>query len=129
MSEQSTGGMTVVRHFRQILLWPLQLMPIRPGAQIQEHWELLDRETTDNPWRELLDEFTPDGGQFQMRHYSEFVAFLPYVQRFLYGESRAKRESVDKDDEPGSAPMRVYRRHDIASVRMVARAGDAPRGR
>lgn len=126
MSEQSTSDMTVVRHFRQILLWPLQLMPIRPGTQIQEHWEPLDRETTDNPWRELRDEFTPDGGQFQLRHYSEFVAFLPYVQRFLYGESRAKKENANKDDEPGSAPMRVYRRHDIASVRMVARAGDAP---
>jgi len=44
VSEQSTSSTTVVRHFRQILLWPLQLMPIRPGSQIQEHWELLDQE-------------------------------------------------------------------------------------
>src|SRR5436190_455267 len=29
----------VVRQFREILLWPLQLAPIREGAQIQEHWE------------------------------------------------------------------------------------------
>ena len=33
----------LVRQFRQILLWPLQLAPIREGAQIQEHWELLER--------------------------------------------------------------------------------------
>src|SRR5947209_20608027 len=33
----------VVRQFREILLWPLQLAPIREGAQIQEHWELLGR--------------------------------------------------------------------------------------
>ena len=126
MSEQSTSGMTVVRHFRQILLWPLQLMPIRPGTQIQEHWEVLDQETADNPWRELLDEFTPDGGQFQVRHYSEFVTFLPYVQRFLYGESRERKENTEKDKEGANASMRVYRRHDIASVRVIALAGDKP---
>ena len=87
---------------------------------------MLDQETADNPWRELLDEFTPEGGQFQLRHYSEFVTFLPYVQRFLYGESRAKKENANRDDEPGSSPMRVYRRHDIASVRVIPRAGDKP---
>ncbi len=71
----------------------------------------------------MLDEFTPDGKEFQLRHYSEFVTFLPYVQRFIYGESRLKKETGNKDEEPGSSPMRVYRRHDIASVRMVPRAG------
>jgi hypothetical protein len=126
MAEQSNNSVARVRHFRQVLLWPLQLMPIRPGTQIQEHWEVLDQETADNPWRELLDEFTPEGGQFQLRHYSEFVTFLPYVQRFLYGESRQKKESANKDEEPGSSPMRVYRRHDIASVRVIARAGAKP---
>ena len=30
-----------VRHFRQILIWPLQVMPIREGAQIQEPWDIL----------------------------------------------------------------------------------------
>jgi len=126
VSEQSTSSTTAVRHFRQILLWPLQLMPIRPGTQIQEHWELLDQEIAENPWRELLDEFTPDGKEFQLRHYSEFVTFLPYVQRFIYGESRAKKEMGNKDEEPGSSPMRVYRRHDIASVRMVTSRGAQP---
>jgi CorA-like Mg2+ transporter protein len=126
MAEQSNNSAMSVRHFRQILLWPLQLMPIRRGTQIQEHWEVLGGETADNPWRELLDEFTPDGKEFQLRHYSEFVTFLPYVQRFLYGESRVKKESGNKDTEPGSSPMRVYRRHDIASVRIVTRAGAEP---
>jgi len=126
VSEQSTSSTTVVRHFRQILLWPLQLMPIRPGSQIQEHWELLDQEIAENPWRELLDEFTPDGEEFKVRHYGEFVTFLPYVQRVIYGESRAKKESGNKDEEPGSSPMRVYRRHDIASVRMITSPGAEP---
>ena len=126
MAAQANNSAMNVRHFRQILLWPLQLMPLRPGMQIQKHWEVLDQETADNPWRELLDEFTPDGGQFQLRHYSEFVTFLPYVQRFLYGESREKKGGANRDEEPGSSPMRVYRRHDIASVRVVARHGDKP---
>ncbi len=126
MAGQSNNSAMHVRHFRQILLWPLQLMPIRRGTQIQEHWEVLDQETADNPWRELLDEFTPDGREFQLRHYSEFVTFLPYVQRFLYGESRAKKETGNRDEDPGSSPMRVYRRHDIASVRVVTRAGSEP---
>ena len=126
MAAQANNSAMDVRHFRQILLWPLQLMPIRRDAQIQEHWEVLDQESADNPWRELLDEFTPDGKEFQLRHYSEFVTFLPYVQRFLYGESRVKKESGNKDTEPGSSPMRVYRRHDIASVRIVTRAGAEP---
>ena len=28
----------LIRQFRQILIWPLQLMPIRESAQIQNHW-------------------------------------------------------------------------------------------
>ncbi|HEY9237247.1 MAG TPA: hypothetical protein VIP10_00290, partial [Burkholderiaceae bacterium] len=51
------------------------------------------------------------------------VTFLPYVQRFLYGEGRQARGATDRDAE---APMRVFRRSDIAQVRVVARAGDAP---
>lgn len=125
MSEQSTSATTAVRHFRQILVWPLQLMPIRRDAQVQEHWEFLDRAAADNPWREVLDEFTPAGQQFQVRHYSEFVTFLPYVQRFLYGESRVNRENAD-DETKGSSPMRVYRRHDIAAARVTATAGSTP---
>ena len=123
---QAGESPVIVRHYRQILLWPLQLMPIHAGAQIQEHWELLDQQIPGNPWRELLDEFTPDGKEFQLRHYGEFVTFLPYVQRFIYGESRVKKDIGNKDEEPGSSPMRVYRRHDIASVRVVTRPGTEP---
>ncbi len=101
-------------------------MPIRPGTQIQTHWQLLEQESADNPWRELRDEFTPDGKQFQLRHYSEFVTFLPYVQRFLYGESRTEKESAERNKDPGSSPMRVFRRHDISKVRMVTRTGADP---
>jgi len=67
----------IVDHFRQILLWPLELMPVRADEQIQKHWHLLERATPATPWREVADEFTPDAELFQERHYSEFVTFLP----------------------------------------------------
>ena len=31
-----------VRQFRQTVLWPLQLMPLKPGVQVQRHWEALE---------------------------------------------------------------------------------------
>ena len=104
----------VVRHFRQILLWPIQLMPIHADAPIQKHWELLESLEPDNPWKELMDEFTGDPRLFQERHYSEFVTFLPHVQRFLYGEGKG----VDRDVEQESC-IRVFRRCDVAKVRVT----------
>ncbi|MES2262822.1 MAG: hypothetical protein V4724_30235 [Pseudomonadota bacterium] len=118
---------TQVRHLRQVLLWPLRLMP--SGGSDQTHqrpWEILRGlgETTPpaSPWREVVDEFNGDSANFHERHYNEFVTFLPFVQRFLYGEARNGRAAR----EGGQAGMRVFRRADIAQVRVVARAGDAP---
>ena len=104
----------VVRHFRQILLWPLQLMPIREGDQIQKHWELLQTPDADNPWREVVDEFTGDPSLFQERHYTEFVTFLPYVQRFLYGEGKGGGPDIVQESS-----IRVFRRNDVAKVRIT----------
>ncbi|HJQ57100.1 MAG TPA: CorA family divalent cation transporter [Vineibacter sp.] len=103
----------IVRHFRQILLWPVQLMPIRQDSQIQNHWEVLEGAGEDNAWRELTDEFTGDPAQFQERHYSEFVTFLPYVQRFLYGEGKGRGTKASE------SPIRVFRRNDVTRVRLT----------
>lgn len=107
-----------VRHFRQILLWPLQLMRQEDGSQIQRHWESLECADPENPWREVDDEFTADPSAFQVRHYAEFVTFLPHVQRFLYGEG--------KEDGYGSSPIRVFRRHDVAGARVTFKSTFAP---
>ena len=123
MAQTSSQG-TRVTHFRQILLWPLQLMPRQPGAQIQRHWEALECDP-DCPWHEVLDEFTEHGGEFQLRHYTEFVTFLPYVQRFLYGEGRVRR-AAGAHDEAGASPMRVFRRDDATALRVVTTPGAAP---
>ncbi len=125
MSDSAASHDKRVRHFRQILLWPLQLMPIREGSQIQRHWEVLEQGGDDNPWHEVVDEFTGDPEQFQMRHYNEFVTFLPYVQRFLYGEARSRHTSR-RGEDPGASSMRVFRRDDVAAVRLFSREGDVP---
>ena len=104
-----------VRHFRQILIWPLQVMPIREGAQIQEPWDILQSSQSEHSWRVLEDEFGCEPEDFQERHYSEFVTFLPYVRRFLYGEGASRAGAV----KGAESPLRVFRRNDIAKVRMT----------
>ena len=113
MSTQQRSDSKLVRQFRQILLWPLQLRPIREGAQIQEHWELLERDAPDNPWGEARDAFGCAPGEFKLRHYSEFVTFLPYVRRFLYGDPNSGRA------KGAESPIRIFRRTDVAKVRMT----------
>lgn len=118
-------GGPVVRHLRQVLLWPLRLMPLRGGSGQPRRtpWQVLRDLGDASPWREVVDEYTGDSARFHERHYNEFVTFLPYVQRFLYGEGRKARDAGGRDAD---APMRVFRRDDIARVRVVARPGDAP---
>ena len=122
MSVQQQGDRKLVRHFRQILLWPLQLAPIHDDAQIQEHWNLLEQKGAGNPWGEVRDQFSCDPRQFQQRHYSEFVTFLPYVRRFLYGDAKGSGSGSASE-----SPIRVFRRTDVAKVRMTfPGAGRAP---
>ena len=104
----------VVRHFRQIVLWPLQLMPIREDLPIQKHCDFIQTQELNNVWREVEDEFTGDPSQFQERHYSEFITFLPSVQRFLYGEGIGRGLGINQE-----SPIRVFRRADVARVRIT----------
>ncbi len=122
---QDTRNITA-QHLRQSLLWPLRLIP-EGVAEDSEHrrapWQLLRDLGETTPWREHFDEYNGAVGSFHERHYNEFVTFLPYVQRFLYGEGRAQRGA---GDATSGSPMRVFRRRDITAVRVVPRQGDAP---
>lgn len=110
----------VVRHFRDVLVWPVQ---IKPGFTGENVARIHERITGSGHWAPVDDEFTTDPADFQERHYKEFVAFLPYVQRFLYGDGR----SASGDGPPNrSAPMAVYRRTDVAGLKVVLRPGEAP---
>ena len=109
---------TEVRQFRQILLWPLQLMPASPPEPGQQPWEALTRLAT--PWREVPDAFSGDPSTFPERHYAEFVTFLPYVQRFLYGEAPHRKTGY------GESPITVFSRDDIARARVTLDPGSPP---
>ncbi|MCU0963913.1 MAG: hypothetical protein MUF08_02390, partial [Burkholderiaceae bacterium] len=98
MPAADSAARAKVRHLRQVLLWPLRLMPLPAGVTVRP-WELL----TPN-WREEVDEYTGDAEGFHERHYNEFVTFLPYVQRFLYGDGRAQRHA-----SAAGSPMRLFR--------------------
>ncbi|MBP6902120.1 MAG: hypothetical protein KBC73_18660 [Burkholderiaceae bacterium] len=109
-----------VSHFRQVLLWPLALVPDEQAGPARP-WERLG---SDSPWREVVDEVAGGTERLSERHYSEFVTFLPYVQRFLYGQGR-RQPGVNDPDDPGS-PMRVFRRHDVVAARVLTEPGRAP---
>ena len=111
----------LVRHFRQIVLWPVQLMPVRPGQQVQRHWEVLDA-LGSSEWQRVGDAFGDNSG-FRERHYREFVTFLPYVQRLLYGAPAGQEAARSR----GSQSLYIYRRDDVRRVRIVCQRGEAPR--
>ena len=113
-----------VAHFRQVLLWPLRLVPAA-GVQAGKGtpWQMLRAMGDASPWREVVDEYTGAADQFHERHYNEFVTFLPYVQHFLYGEGRTAKGASSRDSD---SPMRVFRRHDVRQARLTLRPGDAP---
>ncbi len=113
-----------VRQLRQVLLWPLRLMPVAEDTDHRRKpWKLLREMGDASPWREVIDEYNGESGNFHERHYNEFVTFLPYVQQFLYGEGRARREA---DEAAAGSPMRVFRRRDIARVRLTSPAQAVP---
>src|SRR5262249_57388631 len=68
---------------------------------------------TAGTWGAVEDEFPAEPELFQERHYSEFVTFLPYVQRFLYGEGATPGASR------GKSPIRVLRRTDVTHARLM----------
>ena len=101
----TTASQPTVRHLRQALLWPLRLIPMADGNPARHGpWQLLRDMGEASPWSELIDEYTGDREDFHERHYNEFVSFLPYVQRFLYGEGH----TPGKQGSAAESPMRVF---------------------
>ena len=109
-----------VCNFRQVVLWPVQLIPQHEGNQIQQHWQYLTAAADKTPWKSISDEFTVGGCQFSERRYREFVTFLPFAQRFLYGEG-IKGEA---EGGYGESPIHVFTRSDVRSARI--KFGDDP---
>jgi hypothetical protein len=115
----------IVRQFRQILIWPLELMPLQLDAQIRSHeWDLLTGNAggADPLWTKVDEELPADPGLLHERHYREFGTFLTHVQRLLYGE-RATRSGGSGYQE---SPAGVFRRRDIAQARVTFNEGASP---
>ena len=119
---QTEDAGRVARHFRQIVLWPIELIAGGKTAESREAPDVLFERLGAGHWELVDDEFGVEGDAFQERHYREFVAFLPHVQRFLYGDAPGSLRTLGK----GDAPLRVYRRTDVAAVRMVLSEGAEP---
>lgn len=103
-----------VTNFRQVVLWPVQLIPQGEGKQIQNHSEYLAAAADSTSWRAVTDEFV-SAEHFSDRRYREFVTFLPYAQSFLYGEGIRG----DGDPRSGRSPVRVFYRSDVSRARIT----------
>jgi hypothetical protein len=112
-----------VRQFRQILLWPLQLMPA-PEALRTHAADFVAAMTrgANASWVEVKNELPGDPSLLHEHSYREFVSFLPHVQRFLYG----MRASSSAPSGAARSGICAFRRQDIASVRVTAVKGAAP---
>jgi CorA-like Mg2+ transporter protein len=119
MTNHAIPSENLVRHFRQIILWPLQLVPQEGGRQADRPWEIL-RQTAGHAWRPAEELFAGDLTRFQDRHYGEFITFMPYVQRFLYGEGA--RDAAEHRE----SPVHILRRDDVARVRVTLDLHEPP---
>lgn len=103
-----------VKRFHEILLWPLQIIPAHPDVTINgNHWESLKKITDQTSWEETPSIFSENPHTFKEQYYKEFVTFLPYVQRFLYGENQGTTGYAN-------SPIRVFRHREVERVRLLA---------
>lgn len=101
----------------------MQVIPQQKSTpHLARHWEFLQALEPQSPWQELAGAFSGDPDTFAEGYYKEFVTFLPYVQRFLYGESRGEIGLTGY----GNSPIRIFRHTEVAQVRLTCQAGATP---
>jgi hypothetical protein len=110
-----------VREFRQILVWPLQLLPASHAQSSRVPREQLHKSLCAGAWQPYVSAFSGDQQRFSERHYKEFVSFLPHAQRFLYGESRSAGDAPGLHSE---SALSSFRRSDIAQLRITLHEGE-----
>ncbi len=105
----------IVREFHHTLLWPVQLRPLKRDASagVVHYWETLKRNP--GPWTYVDDPLLINDDTCVIG-YEEFVYFLPYVQRFLYG--------VGDEGAGRQSSLHVFHRHDIKQAQIRLRPGD-----
>jgi hypothetical protein len=105
----------IVRDFKHILLWPVQLRSLRArqnaaGTDVVHFWDILRRDP--GPWQYVDDALLIEDASCKIG-YEEFVYFLPYVQRFLYG--------VGDEGRGAQSSLHIFTRDDIAELRIQLR--------
>jgi len=105
----------IVREFRHMLLWPLQLRRLARGGGFNHPWEALA--ANPGPWKAVKDNLLIEDDSCNAG-YREFVYFLPYVQRFLYGFGEA--------DAKTPSSLHVFVRDDITHARVTLHEGVEP---
>ena len=119
MSDTENIGSPTVEKFRQVVFWPVQLIVEGEEYQKKPFWEILQSMSKDTPWRAVSDEFSASERKFSERRYREFVSFLPFAQRFLYGEGTYG----GNEEGFGESPVHVFSREDVQKAR-IKFAGD-----
>jgi hypothetical protein len=114
-SKMTAPEATIVREFRHTLMWPLQLRRLQAQGGYRNHWDALAAHP--GPWQKVKDNLLVDD-ESCLAGYREFVYFLPYVQRFLYGFGEV--------DAPTPPSLTIFRRDDIATVRVRLREDAEP---
>ncbi len=107
----------IVRQFDHTLLWPITLRPLRrdAGREVMHIWDVLKRRP--GPWQ-FVDDALLIEDESCLAGYEEFVYFLPYVQRFLYG--------VGDEDKGAQSSLHAFQRHDLKEVRLQTTHDAAP---
>ncbi len=112
-----TTDAKIVRDFHHTLLWPITLRPLRreAAAGVVHYWDMLKRNP--GPWKYVADTLLIED-ETCLAGYEEFVHFLPYVQRFLYG--------VGDEGRGAQSSLYAFTREDIAKVEVeLVKGSDA----
>lgn len=110
----TTVSEKVVREFNHTLLWPITLQPLHreAGGALVSFWDMLKRRP--GPW-EFVEDALLIEDESCLAGYEEFVYFLPYVQRFLYG--------VGDGGRGAQSSLHTFQRHDLKEVRLRTEPG------
>ena len=114
-----SNSTTNIANFRQVLLWPVQLITDDKDLGTEEYWEYLKSTSVTTAWKEIQDEFNSSGKHLSEASYQEFVSFMPFAQRFLYGEGKHSTGY-------GESPMHIFSRSDVAQVRITIQHNQEP---
>ena len=114
MAKVSTMSEKIVREFNHTLLWPITMRPLRreAGMEMVPYWDMLKRRP--GPWKFVEDALLIED-ESCLAGYEEFVYFLPYVQRFLYG--------VGDEGRGAQSSLHTFQRNDIEEVHLRTEPG------